>query len=73
VGAYNELLERFPLTKAYVEESEVPGMFDFQCKVNRGFLGLSNFILGFFHQKIEVVEPEELKEHLREAVRGMNF
>lgn len=73
VGAYNELLERFPLTKAYVEESEVPGMFDFQCKVNRGFLGLSNFILGFFHQKIEVVEPEALKEHLREQVRGMNF
>lgn len=73
VGACNELQERFPLTKAYLEESEEPGMFDFQCKVNRRFLGLSNFILGFYHQKIEVVEPEELKEHLREAVRGMRF
>ncbi|MBK9336389.1 MAG: WYL domain-containing protein [Lewinellaceae bacterium] len=73
VGAYNELVERFPLTKAFTEESEDPGVFDFQCKVNRGFLGLSNFILGFYHQHIEVVEPEELKVHLMQEVGRMQF
>ncbi|MEQ1746718.1 MAG: WYL domain-containing protein [Saprospiraceae bacterium] len=73
VGAYNELLERFPLAKGHIEESEDPNVFDFQCKVNRGFLGLSNFILGYHHQNIEVVEPEELREHLREQVQRMGF
>lgn len=73
VGAYNELVERFPLTKGHIEESETPGVYDFQCKVNRQFLGLSNFILGFYHQQIEVVEPEELKAHLRREVDGMRF
>ena len=73
VGAYNELVERFPLAKGHIEESETPGVFDFQCKVNGQFLGLSNFILGFYHQHIEVVEPEELRAHLRREVDGMRF
>jgi len=73
VGAYNELVERFPNTRGYIEESEAPGVFDFQCMVNRQFLGLSNFILGFYHQHIEVVEPEALREHLRREADGMRF
>lgn len=73
VGAYNELVERFPLTKGHIEESEIPGVYDFQCKVNRQFLGLSNFILGFYHQQIEVVEPEALKAHLRKEVLSFEF
>lgn len=73
VGAYNELVERFPLTKNHIEDSEDPNLFDFQCRVNRQFLGLSNFILGFYHQHIEVVEPEELKVHLMQEVGRMQF
>ena len=74
VGARNELVERFPLTKGYLQEAaEEAGVFDFQCKVNHRFLGLSNFILGNYHQLVEVVEPESLKEHLRREVGRMEF
>jgi len=67
VAAYNELLERFPLTKHYIAE-DTNGIFDFQCKVNHRFYGLTNFILGFHHQLVDIVGPEELIEHLQHEV-----
>ena len=73
VGAYNELTERFPLTRSYLEETEEEDKFDFQCLVNHKFIGLTNFILGFHHHHIEVLEPESLLVHLREQVKKMNF
>lgn len=73
VGAYNELTERFPTTKAYVMESAVGDVFDFQCMVNQRFLGLTNFILGNYHQLVEILEPEGLLDHLRKAVGRMEF
>ncbi len=73
VSAYNELIERYPLAKSYIEETEDPNVFDFQCMVNHSFFGLSNFILSFQQQQIEVLEPEVLKEHLRKVVREMRF
>ena len=66
VGAYNELVERFPLSKAYIQEdAQEEGIYDFQARVNHQFFGLTNFILGFHHQIVEVLEPEGLKAHLR--------
>ncbi len=74
VGAYNELIERFPLSKAYIQEDALEeGVFDFQCWVNHRFFGITNFILGYYHQIVEIIEPESLKSHLREAVEGMKF
>lgn len=73
VGAYNELVERYPLTKSYIEETEDPNVFDFQCMVNRNFYGLTNFILGFHHQIIEIVTPDELRAHLRREIAEMRF
>lgn len=73
VGAYNELTERYPLTRSHILETSDPEVFDFQCGVNRNFLGLSNFILGFYHLNIEVVSPESLRDHLRREVEKMNF
>ncbi|MBL7827035.1 MAG: WYL domain-containing protein [Saprospiraceae bacterium] len=73
VGASNELLERYPLTKAFIMETADPNYFDFQCMVNRNFFGLSNFILGFYHLNIEVLSPDELKDHLKEEVGKMRF
>lgn len=70
VGAYNELVERYPLTKAYIQEdAQEENIYDFQCRVNHHFFGLTNFILGFHHQVIEVVAPGALKRHL-DAERG---
>lgn len=72
-GAFNELIERYPLTKAYLDKTEDPNFFDFQCAVNHRFDGLSNFILGFYHQHVEVLAPESLKEHLRGELNRMQF
>lgn len=69
VGAYNELTESYPVAKQYIEfDAEEEGVFDFQCKVNAGFLGLTNFILGYHHQLVEVVEPESLILHLQKKL-----
>ncbi|NBC09613.1 MAG: WYL domain-containing protein [Bacteroidetes bacterium] len=74
VGAYNELVERYPLTKAYIQEdAERDNVYDFQCRVNHNFYGLTNFILGFHHQVIEVIAPEELKRHLERERERMWF
>ncbi|HMO41086.1 MAG TPA: WYL domain-containing protein [Saprospiraceae bacterium] len=73
VGAYNELIERFPLTRNAIIESSEPDTYDFQCLVNHRFLGLTNFILGFHHQVIEILEPESLIEHLRAEIQKMHF
>lgn len=73
VGAFNELTERFPLTKAYIEETEEEDIYDLQCMVNHRFLGVSNFILGFYHQIVEVVAPEELRKQLNEIIQTIRF
>jgi predicted DNA-binding transcriptional regulator YafY len=73
IGAKNELVERFPLTRAYIEPTQIPEVFDFQCMVNHRFLGLTNFILGHHHQLVEIIEPELLIQHLRDEVKKMHF
>lgn len=74
VGAYNELVERYPLTKAYIQEdAQQENVYDFQCRVNHKFYGLTNFILGFHHQVIEVIAPEGLKRHLERERGRMQF
>ena len=73
VGAFNELTERYPLTRIHIVPAEKPEVFDFQCRVNHQFLGLSNFILGFYHLDIEVLEPESLLSHLRQEIAQMRF
>lgn len=72
VGAYNELRERFPLTEAYIQPAAEEDEYDFQCKVNYRFFGLTNFILGHHHQLVEVVYPDALIEHLQKQVKKMN-
>lgn len=73
VSAYNELIERYPLTKSYVEETEDPNVFDFQCNVNADYYGLSNFILSFPADQIEVLGPDSLRAHLRGLVERLRF
>lgn len=72
VGAYNDLIERFPLAAAFAQPAAEENVYDFQCKVNHRFLGLTNFILGTHHQ-IEVLEPDSLLEHLRSEVEKIQF
>ena len=73
VGAYNELIERFPLTRAYLKPSpEGPeSTYDFECKVNHNFYGLTNFILGYHQDVVSILEPDELVEHIRTQARKL--
>lgn len=73
VGAFNELVERYPLTRSYIMETEDPNFFDFQCMVNHNFYGLSNFILGFLHLDIQILAPDTLRSHLRELIASIKF
>jgi len=73
VGAFNELIERYPLTRPHIEETDSPNFFDFQADVNSNFYGLTNFILGFYHLDIKVLAPDSLLEHLRREAEKLRF
>jgi predicted DNA-binding transcriptional regulator YafY len=73
VGGYNELTERFPLTQAYLKPANEAGVFDFECKVNEQFYGLTNFILGYHEHIVEIVEPDRLVAHIQTHVKKINF
>jgi predicted DNA-binding transcriptional regulator YafY len=69
VGAYNELLESFPLAAAYVQHTGEDNIYELQCMVNKNFYGLSNFILSSLHDVVEIVSPDCLKVHLSEKMK----
>ena len=71
VGAYNEILERFPLTRGYLKASPEggEGLYDLECKVNHKLYGLSNFVLGYYGDIVSIIEPESLIEYVQEAAR----
>lgn len=74
VGGFNELIERFPLTQAYLQPSAAEmGVYDFECNVNEKFFGLTNFILGYHEHIVEIIEPESLIEHIRRHIGKINF
>ncbi len=74
VGGYNELLERFPLTQAYLQPSATQqGIYEFECDINEKFYGLTNFILGYHEHIVEIIEPESLIEHIRRHIGKINF
>ncbi len=73
IGARNELIERFPLTKNRIMETQESNVFDFQADINHKFLGLTNFILGFHHQLVEICSPDILIDHLNEEIKKMHF
>jgi len=73
-GALNELIERFPLAQAYIQPcAEQDDIYDFTCKVNDQFLGLTNFVLGYFEHIEAILEPESLIEHIRGKIGEIKF
>lgn len=73
VGAYNELIERFPLTRTFLKESSTGKdvLYDLECKVNHLFYGLTNFILGYHNSIVAILEPDTLVEHIRNEARKL--
>ncbi len=72
-GGYNLLTEQFPLTRAWIQPAAQPEQFDFQCRVNHRFLGLTNFILGNHAHVLAIHEPDALIEHLHDQIQQINF
>lgn len=73
VGAYNELIERFPLTRGHLRPApEGTGLFDLECKVNYRFYGISNFILGSYADVVAILEPEALIDHIAAEAKKLS-
>ena len=72
IGAVNELLERYPLSKAYLEQTEAE-VFELKCKVNANFYGLQNFLLGYHAYVLEIVESKKLKTHMNTLKQNINY
>ena len=75
VGAYNELIERFPLTRTFLKEASVGEdvLYDFECRVNHRFYGLANFILGSYSDIVAILEPDSLVDFIKaEAQKLLN-
>ncbi len=68
LGAKNYLEEIYPLTKSYISETQNEGIYDFQCKVNHGFIGLDNFILGYYREIVEIISPDKLAKHILQCL-----
>jgi predicted DNA-binding transcriptional regulator YafY len=64
VSGFNALVEAFPKSRADIFPSAIPHHFDFQSKVNSGFLGLINFIVGN-SDHVEVISPAALQDRVR--------
>ncbi|MBK7223884.1 MAG: WYL domain-containing protein [Saprospiraceae bacterium] len=72
IGAYNELIERFPLTLAYIKPSAtLEDHYELDCLVNAQFYGLSNFIMGYHDHIVSIEEPESLITHLQQKTESM--
>ncbi len=73
IGGYNELIERFPLTLSYIQQSpDQDDVFIFEGMVNDRFIGISNFILGYFEYIIEI-QPQSLADHIMKMKDRINL
>jgi predicted DNA-binding transcriptional regulator YafY len=73
VGARNELLERFPLTRSHLREAPEggDGLYDLECRVNHRFYGLSHFVMGYYNDIVQIFEPESLIEYIQAEAEKM--
>jgi predicted DNA-binding transcriptional regulator YafY len=73
-GGYNELIERYPLSKGFLTASaDKADEYDLECMVNRNFYGLQNFLLGYHEYVVEIIENEELRNHMNEKLNKIRY
>ena len=74
VGGFNELIERFPLTRAYLHPLvHMDEGYELDCMVNDQYFGLTNFILGYHEHIIKILEPEDLILHLNNHIEKLKL
>jgi predicted DNA-binding transcriptional regulator YafY len=72
VSGYNALLETFPITRAYLKPADgSANTYDFECKVNHQFYGLTNFIMGNHHSVTAILEPQSLINHIQDEAKKL--
>ncbi len=67
--AYNYLVEHYPMARGKIRPASQEGIWDFEAEINRKLYGLTNFILAN-SDKVEIVYPIELQEHLRTVMQN---
>ncbi len=73
-GGYNELIERYPLSKGYLSPSaDKEDEYDLECMVNRNFYGLQNFLLGYHEYVVEILENQELRDHMTKKLKNIRY
>ncbi|UBM57204.1 WYL domain-containing protein [Marinilongibacter aquaticus] len=73
-GGYNELIERYPLSKGCLSPSaDKEDEYDLECMVNRNFYGLQNFLLGYHEYVVEILENEELRQHMNKKLKNISY
>ncbi|MCR9066318.1 MAG: WYL domain-containing protein [Cytophagales bacterium] len=73
-GGYNELIERYPLSKASLTPSpDTEDEYDLECMVNRNFYGLQNFLLGYHEYVVEIIENQEIRDHMNKKLINIKF
>lgn len=70
VRAYNLLIEQYPPAAGKTEPSGEKGFFVFQDKVNRKFMGITDFIMGQCRD-VEILAPDSLRTHIRERATAL--
>lgn len=74
IGAYNELISHYPLTRAYIHLYDSQNdIYDLECKVNQRFLGISNFLMGYHEHIIQILRPDDLRTFLMEKIKIIDF
>ena len=48
-------------------------VYELECKVNRHYYGLANFLLGYHEHVLEILEPEALKIHLQTQIKKIKY
>ncbi|SOE21248.1 Predicted DNA-binding transcriptional regulator YafY, contains an HTH and WYL domains [Spirosomataceae bacterium TFI 002] len=72
-GGYNELIERYPLAKAYLSPSPIGEDYDLVCRVNKNFYGLKNFLLGYHEYVVDILENDELREFMNKTLKNIKY
>jgi hypothetical protein len=70
ISAYNDLIERNPGARRYTRKGSMENTYQFQAKVNAGFIGLRQFIFANWRD-VTIHAPFVLRTSLANDTREM--
>ena len=67
VSAYNDLIERNPGARRYTRKGSIENTYQFQAKINAGFIGLRQFVFANWRD-VTIHSPTTLQQSLMKEV-----